>query len=1507
MTISEEKLYWILVDVAAYMHEKEQSGSMDRLLLSRICHFSLEAWYRKNDGALLSSRIKLQEETEEFIQMIDQDEGLLVVRGEQMFRFAQTTFQEYFTCQRLVYNSSNKQDVKQTLEMLVAYIRNPRYRLPLLLSFGFLSSRWSKTNFNLLCEQLIVHKATNRALPLGSLLLVEALGDLTIVPDECILLAALDHSARIHSRHDWFSNYPAFGEQLCTGLEALPAELVSRWLQLYFSKASSHEITDLSRVIHRFVDKMDNIVPCWLDQDGCLLLSGYVQYDTEENEYAVENLLYLIVQRDHKRLIKMRENSFGLQLLIRNMAEMDQERIHPLIVSIFIAIHGGVKRKEFNSLYIHRDSVLAVPLANYCRPGSDLPHEVRIAHLCQTCESIIADYNVEDVSLPQIDAFTTVLCIKGMHDRKLQDDYKSHLGFHMAIRRLKKTLFYLNQEYMFHPSSILDTAIFDDACRICTVEAVLFTSDLPSEGELNAKESMYAFMNSLSSALASLTLSATAECGLLNWCLPNCDWTKRLSDFVQKSVPPFNNARIIPDFISLLSTIVDEDSLLYMSKKTEERLDQHIRESIQNRTHIFFHTQNHPLFLLSFARAPRRALLALLIETKELDISPECCTQKLAYIYLIVECLNDFPCKEANNVRLFLLLLNLLRLTLEAHRLKHFALAYFLKLDPRWIRKLEMLFVEDSDLFSWSTAIASLNENSVFQAIKEEKHNIKAALAKQCSLQRDFELYAASVSLTHLSSLIETVKAASLAKKAQRAARKIDTPFYKLHALIYSGSSSNKELLPKLPILSFFTLAEKVSDTYFPDSLTRLNELFEDPNRIREQKVVSEALLSTSSWRSLILLYVNQCSWTQDLLMLSRLFHLRSPILHSNFSTIHPTYHQESTNASRTLYSCMYLALLTLDAQSLLKELHLHQDVHRIERLLLFHDHTRRILSELQAHTVTQYIQSTQIWSNIALIDSALREFEQAEEQTYPSLRSWLAFFSSPLSVFAWHAALLLPLDEDIPISLLVDLFTAEQDYFRMRARDLHSFHSTPLLTRISNGVIKAFREKSASFDYSCLKKVVIDRPTELNELFQSEQQFVCDRLENNPSLLALVSFEDDVTLGKSFVSEMNRVLSDSNVELLDRCAYLLSPSRCRRNSFGPDDIGPLRRFLWTTIGETSVSGIACLCIRMYYLEFWPLVQGQVDFLRQKVDVNHGPDLLGILSVISKDVATRTTYISAGDRRREYRLKLEELYNDRNSGLKRHALAELIYKHQILLLVTFVDDLFRSFNAAADGYEDLSQSRMYADMAECLCRLSSFDFHMAINQSSQSEARFKGLAYKLHYYKLLVYYGELTSPLLCYVFTLRHESGGDEEIEEIIVPLLRKVADRRVVEELYKRFRYASSLERFVAGKLILQLAQCGAISVDEASGHIEHAITDRSIQKEMKWFHYLQRDCPGHGGLVQDFRTMLLKLSHIRTGPIRYRSEYLDGTCNTIRNNFMTSMKASGRTICTFNVRPQS
>jgi hypothetical protein len=155
MTISEEKLYWILVDVAAYMHEKEQSGSMDRLLLSRICHFSLEAWYRKNDGALLSSRIKLQEETEEFIQMIDQDEGLLVVRGEQMFRFAQTTFQEYFTCQRLVYNSSNKQDVKQTLEMLVAYIRNPRYRLPLLLSFGFLSSRWSKTNFNLLCEQLI--------------------------------------------------------------------------------------------------------------------------------------------------------------------------------------------------------------------------------------------------------------------------------------------------------------------------------------------------------------------------------------------------------------------------------------------------------------------------------------------------------------------------------------------------------------------------------------------------------------------------------------------------------------------------------------------------------------------------------------------------------------------------------------------------------------------------------------------------------------------------------------------------------------------------------------------------------------------------------------------------------------------------------------------------------------------------------------------------------------------------------------------------------------------------------------------------------------------------------------------------------------------------------------------------------------------------------------------------------------------------------------------------------
>ncbi|CAF0777125.1 unnamed protein product [Adineta steineri] len=264
-------------------------------------------------------------------------------------------------------------------------------------------------------------------------------------------------------------------------------------------------------------------------------------------------------------------------------------------------------------------------------------------------------------------------------------------------------------------------------------------------------------------------------------------------------------------------------------------------------------------------------------------------------------------------------------------------------------------------------------------------------------------------------------------------------------------------------------------------------------------------------------------------------------------------------------------------------------------------------------------------------------------------------------------------------------------------------------------------------------------------------------------------------------------------------------------------------------------------------------------------------DLREMLAIITDTLAIRTLYLN-DEKTREYRNRLDEAYGthtaEYNELTKVEQIGEYINKHHSLLPV-FAKDFIYSLSIASQGYDELSQASIYGQIADHLCKASTRNFHMAIRQNPQGELQFKKLLYKTKSYEHLAYYGELTSELLELIFALDPAIDDDEEIEQDILPFIITIANRSVLEQLYEKLMSKYSFERLLAGRLLVHLASCDAISAQEANDKILIAIQDSFAQQQMKWFHADNKDCRGHDGLAQQMGLMLLQLSFAHRNPL--------------------------------------
>ena len=220
------------------------------------------------------------------------------------------------------------------------------------------------------------------------------------------------------------------------------------------------------------------------------------------------------------------------------------------------------------------------------------------------------------------------------------------------------------------------------------------------------------------------------------------------------------------------------------------------------------------------------------------------------------------------------------------------------------------------------------------------------------------------------------------------------------------------------------------------------------------------------------------------------------------------------------------------------------------------------------------------------------------------------------------------------------------------------------------------------------------------------------------------------------------------------------------------------------------------------------------------VDESSDDDLRGLLTIIIDEMAIRNVYLD-DERTREYLNRFDELSDIQitqyDETTKVEQIAEYIGKYRSTLLPVFAKDFIRSLSIASKGYVEHSRAALYGQVADCLCQLSTRNFHTAIRESPKGELHFKEQLYKIKCYEHLAYYGELTFQLLVLFFAKDFNTEDIENIEQTIVPRIISVASRPVLEQLYDKLMSKCASHRLLAGRLMVQLALCDAISAQES------------------------------------------------------------------------------------------
>ncbi|CAF3554219.1 unnamed protein product [Rotaria sp. Silwood1] len=335
-SISIRELIQIFSNIASYIHGNSSSESLSK-------NFNTKDHIRD-----------IEHQACEFVQIIREDVGILAARGESLYGFLHLTFQEYFTCLKLINIETTKQEKEQTytsslqnkIQFIAQSVRyrtnDPHFQVPIALALGKISSSWCQKNFVNFCYEFIKEQDEyDSLLPLGAYMLIKCGNDLVNYPSHDVLFNALDRLIIAAGQHKWSIVCSFLFDQIIISLRKFRHDIVSLWIIKLLSQFYQHDIQTISALCHLIEGKpqeFENIK--WLNQSSCAMLQFLSILDNENNEFAIDRLLVKIAFSNH-HLLPVNPSSFKGFFLDE---EIELNSISIILFSIIISLYGGLKR-----------------------------------------------------------------------------------------------------------------------------------------------------------------------------------------------------------------------------------------------------------------------------------------------------------------------------------------------------------------------------------------------------------------------------------------------------------------------------------------------------------------------------------------------------------------------------------------------------------------------------------------------------------------------------------------------------------------------------------------------------------------------------------------------------------------------------------------------------------------------------------------------------------------------------------------------------------------------------------------------------------------------------------------------------------------------------------------------------------------------------------------------------------------------------------------------------------
>lgn len=1422
-SISIKTLTTIFEDLATYLQFHSASGLIDTNELQRLI--------RRTLLSINEYRPNMEKEVFSSIFREKGNDAIIVARGLDAYGFMHKLFQEYFCATTLVRMASTNMTLlcaKTIANRLMRYGMQSHHRQSIFLALSWLSLNLNKHKFDLFCSELASRNFGG--MPIGALLLMETITDMYSLPSNEILFSVLDILFAVeHETH--FDGYVvrAFNHME----ERVVIELITEYVKV--ESRIDRFCLFLHKVFKIYADSLlsDNEF-LWISSSICHSLwasqNNFAKHQINFDLTLWITSLHLFNTAIHRNISDINLQNF----LIRERIHCDH--VHPHILAVIIALYGGLNISsrnkdfyvEFSSQQIHRpsDGLLAKSIISYFEDNTS-DHATKLTHLISFCEEQIRAHPSTETSSWMVDFFTALVCLRGVHQSNIYEEFKCYSALSLSLERYKQILINLRQTY-----GDTDDSVYLDGNFI--LKQILTYSHTDSTSLIEA----------ITIALARLSTREKPTC-LQNLIVPKASYCSRL----------------VPLFSPTIYNPADE-------KKENLTIDQ--------MTHPYQSYSNNVFFYLTFLPHPLKHIYEQLILTDRLNVVRE--TLLLIELLLYVDANKERPPRQ----RLILLLQVLDPIFSEFH-LDGFSLGILYEVYCSDRTKLS-----NSSLRNFiEHKCGDIKDREIFKTlIPNLKSSVVIPLITSCvSLARLIVTFLPSNYLNLIDEIFNSIstlhdpfiKLLILYSLLQILNRHLDKSQYDrvlievVNATEYCfNESSNISLLEHtlVFICSASTcrlMRSNLYEKYLENIVSQLNKPFHNEAYARDQEIAYISLQHLFSFE-LPNIFLSRSN-------LGEFLNLKSKAFYNYFDKSIPTV---STLSQKTLLSAMYLSELAIDIRILetfytTTETNIHFDQMRISL-----KKAQPLLTHEVSLLTDKFLQSNITPSILFEIELILRQFTKFEFASRYILEKWLNEYRCDEEKCAFaHIATVLLLEQGVASVLSIeilckDILPHDIDWIQIRARTClnnikygmpwsHLLCSTLLKYAYRHAQLSLYHEKDIEEIISLEKS----RTTSLSYFLLIH--FCSDNvkcyIENSILLLnhnserflidVLFYLGHFVTKSDQWLHNLDRIFDNStSIDL--KIAII--------HNFGLYKEGRNRIIKFITMyatGDTLHEDVLIKCLKELYRN----PGDEEEF--QQIDKT----LWNLWTLFSSSASSNSIVLHAGACYLFYRCKIQTNIDDLLKCLesdvstlydiimlneRAHLWANrLLYRYENELMAKFLSDIVNmANNRKQDKSLDIlllaadwmvrNDNTKFCRLVHCLNNEPGFKsaiYRLCTERDSPLETvscpshlTSEMTYYRVSWFCLRIYsaFGELTQEWI-QIFLIHIRNYDKYSLEHSIncIKDIKRVADRDLIECLFLYLKSASVRCRYLIAYLLLHLASLDILSFVEVYDLLGKAIID--------------------------------------------------------------------------------